>query len=222
MITQTKKITINWSSNLAYAIGLITTDGCLSKDRRHIIFVSKDLQLIKTFQKCLKIRKKIGIKASGFNPSKKYFFVQFSNVCFYNFLISIGLTPAKSKKLGSLKIPNRYFFDFLRGHFDGDGTFYGYWDKRWKNSFMFYTRFVSASEEHILWINNKLIKLLDIKGSFNKDKISKMCQLKYAKKDSMAIVSKMYYRKGLPCLKRKYNKIINVLSINKSGRGATG
>jgi len=44
---------IKRSPVLAYIVGLITTDGSLSKDKRHIIFTSSDLQLIKTFRKCL-------------------------------------------------------------------------------------------------------------------------------------------------------------------------
>ncbi len=55
---QTHKIPIQWSGNLAYAVGLIATDGNLSKDGRHMVFVSKDLQLVETFQKCLGINKK--------------------------------------------------------------------------------------------------------------------------------------------------------------------
>ncbi len=35
---------MKWTANLAYAVGLITTDGCLSKDGRHIDLTSKDLE----------------------------------------------------------------------------------------------------------------------------------------------------------------------------------
>ena len=83
------------------------------------------------------------------SPVKKYFVVQFKNVLFYEFFISTGLTPRKSKTLGALKIPEKLFWDFLRGAYDGDGSSYAYWDKRWRSSFMFYTCFVSASKVHI-------------------------------------------------------------------------
>lgn len=36
------KIKIKWSPKFAYCIGLITSDGNLSKDGRHISFTSKD------------------------------------------------------------------------------------------------------------------------------------------------------------------------------------
>ena len=40
---------VSWNKNLAYAVGLITTDGCLSKDGRHIDLTSKDINLLKDF-----------------------------------------------------------------------------------------------------------------------------------------------------------------------------
>ncbi len=149
---------IKWSSNIAYAVGLITTDGNLSSNKRHIEFTSKDIQLVKTFKKCLGIKNKIGFKVGSFSD-KKYPRVQFGDVAMYKWLLKIGLTPHKSKTLGGLKIPDKYFFDFLRGHFDGDGSCYSYWDKRWHSSFMFYMTFYSASRKHILWLQRK-IKIL--------------------------------------------------------------
>jgi len=46
-----------WTSELAYVIGLITTDGCLSPNGRHLTFTSCDKQLIETFKKCLELKK---------------------------------------------------------------------------------------------------------------------------------------------------------------------
>jgi hypothetical protein len=71
---------------------------------------------------CLKIKNKIGTKVGGYNGTQS-FRVQFGDVTFYNFLLTIGLMPHKSKILTSIAVPKEYFFDFLRGHFDGDGTF---------------------------------------------------------------------------------------------------
>lgn len=36
---------VKWSPKIAYAVGLITTDGSLSKDGRHIDLTSKDRRL---------------------------------------------------------------------------------------------------------------------------------------------------------------------------------
>jgi len=210
---RTKKI--NWSPQLAYVVGLITTDGNLSTDGRHINLTSKDLQLLKTFKKCLGLNVKIGEKSGGFSD-KKYYQVQFGDIIFYRWLLQIGLTPRKSKTISRLRIPDKYFFDFLRGHFDGDGTCYGYWDKRWHSSFMFYMKFCSASKNHIFWLRKKIKNLLSISGDLNNTKgETAIYQLKYAKRESRLLIPKIYYKKGLPHLKRKYKKLESILKIDK-------
>lgn len=117
-----RKIQRSWSADLAYIIGLITTDGSLSCDGRHISFTTKDYDLAQTFKKALNIQNVIGKKARGGETEKKYCVVQFGDVLFYQFLLEIGLTPNKSKTLGILQIPPPYFFDFYRGCIDGDGS----------------------------------------------------------------------------------------------------
>src|SRR3989344_322038 len=157
-----KIIDTRWSSNLAYAIGLLATDGCLVKHSILIDLTSNDKEQLLNFSHCIGINLKIGLKNSG--SSHKGLRVQIKNRIFYDFLLSIGLTPAKSKTLGKVDVPDKYFFDFLRGCFDGDGCFYSYWDKRWQSSFMFYTEFASASPEFILWLQDKIFKKIGIKG----------------------------------------------------------
>src|SRR3989344_7195642 len=103
-----KIIDTKWSANLAYAIGLIATDGCLSNDNLLIDLTSKDREQLENFSKCLGIHFKIGMKWSG--QGDKYLRIQFKNRFFYDFLLSIGLTPAKSKTLDKILVPDEYFF----------------------------------------------------------------------------------------------------------------
>ena len=207
------KVEIKWSSSFAYAIGLLATDGNLSPDGRHINFTSKDKELIQSFCRCLGVKNRIGKKARGYGKEKKYFVVQFGDVSFYHFLISIGITPKKSKTIGELKIPDAYFFDFLRGHHDGDGTFYSYWDPRWRSSFMFYNEFISASKKHIDWLRRQLARFLDIKGHITKDSKGSTYQLKYAKVESLKLLPKLYYDRTVVCLSRKRRKIERALKV---------
>jgi hypothetical protein len=200
-----------WSPGLAYAIGLLASDGCLSRTFYAIDVTSKDKEQLENFSKCLGRTFTIGKKNSGaLNQSYR---IQFKNVLFYNFLLSVGLTPAKSKTIGPLKIPPEYFFDFLRGSFDGDGSTYSYFDPRWKSSFMFYTTFVSASRAHILWLQKEVSKRLGAQGHITKDKRSSLYQLKYAKSDSMKLFRRFYPTKNTICLSRKRLKIERMLGI---------
>ncbi len=206
-------IKIHWSPEFAYAVGLITTDGNLSQDGRRINFTSKDEQLVELFKSCLKLRNKIGRKSSGTTKEKKYFLIQSGDVIFHKFLQSIGLTANKSKTLGAIEVPDKYFFDFLRGHFDGDGTFYSYWDPRWRSSFMFYTVFISASQKHILWLQEEIFNRLGIRGHITKSGKQACYQLKYAKTESYRLLPKIYCCGSKLCLSRKYLKIKTALAI---------
>jgi LAGLIDADG DNA endonuclease family protein len=203
---------MKWSSDLAYVVGLITTDGSLSNDGRHINLTSKDKEQIETFASILHLNNKIGLKVGGFKPNGVYYQIQFGNISFYNFLLSIGLTPNKTKTLGYLIIPDEYFVDFLRGHLDGDGYTFSYWDKRWKNSFMLYTGFISASRLHLDWINEKINHLYQIEGRI-KYAGKSVFHLVYAKKASIFLLDKIYYSKAVPCLSRKRFKIERSLDI---------
>src|SRR3989344_5472611 len=210
------KIDIHWSPNFAYAIGLLVTDGCLSNSGRHISFVSKDTDQINNFLKALKINNiKIGQSYSMSSGEKKFYNrVQFGDVLFYRFLQDIGLTPAKSKTMGEINVPNDFFFDFLRGCFDGDGCSYSYWDKRWKSSFMLYIIFVSASEKYVAWLRNKIFEQLGIKGHVTTAvRKGNWYQLKYAKNDSLILINAMYKNSRVIHLKRKKLKIDQSLAI---------
>lgn len=209
---------MTWSSNLAYAVGLITTDGSLSIDGRHINLTSKDIEQLETFAKILDLQNKIGIKKSSFNPNGKYFQIQFGNVKLYRFLLRIGLMPNKTKILGSLKIPDKYFADFLRGHLDGDGCTYSYWDPRWKSSFMFYTVFMSASKDHLKWIQEKTETLFHIKGRLTFHGRSYF-HLRFAKGESIRLMKLIYYKSNFPCLGRKRFKIEKALGIINTQAG---
>jgi hypothetical protein len=205
-------ISEKWTADLAYAVGLLVTDGSLSKDGRHIIFVSKDLEQLQNFMKALAITVPITSTFSNYTK-ERVTRIQFSNVLFYQFLLQIGLFPNKTKTIGKIKIPKKYFFDFLRGSFDGDGCTYSYWDLRWKSSFMFYTTFVSSSKTHVIWIQEEIYKSINIRGHITKAKKSSVFQLKYAKNDSVKLLKKMYPNKKVLCLTRKRLKIDKMLRI---------
>lgn len=207
------KVKIKWSPKFAYALGLLATDGNLSPDGRHFDFTSNDMEQLHNFMCCLNINVKIGKKKSGFT-GKKSPRIQFGDVNFYKFLLGIGFMAKKSKIIGDLLIPDKYFFDFLRGHFDGDGTFYSYFDPRWKSSFMFYTVFISASKNHIFWIRRVIFNLIGVNGHITKSINDSIYNLRYAKAESLKLLPRMYYNKSVICLSRKRQKIKKALKVD--------
>lgn len=207
------KVRIRWSPNFAYAIGLIASDGCLSPDRRHITFTSIESEQLHNFMKALNIAATLG-RGKDVKGRQRVTRVQFSDVLFYEFLLTIGLMPNKSKVIFEVKVPPEYFFDFLRGSFDGDGCTYSYFDPRWRSSYMFYTTFVSASRKHVEWLQKEISERLHIQGHINGNALKRsFFQLKYAKADSLKLLRKMYYSKKVLCLSRKRLKIEKMLRI---------
>src|ERR1041385_2190618 len=101
------KVLIKWSPQFAYAIGLIATDGCLSSNGRTVVFTSKDDEAIDNFLRALNIDARIGINVSGNGKLTKR--VQIGDVLFFRFLQTIGLTPAKSKIISTVAIPDKFF-----------------------------------------------------------------------------------------------------------------
>lgn len=197
------KVAIRWSPAFAYAVGLITTDGNLSPDGRHINFTSKDKALAESFRDCLGLNNKIGKKSRGGSEEKKYFVVQFGDKNFYEFLLGIGLMPAKSKIIKSVEIPRTFFADFLRGCIDGDGNI-EYHKHPESKHLQLRTRIYSASPDFLHWLKSKVSELLGIEtGWIKSERNSSVSALNYAKADSLKLLQFVYY-KNTCCLQRKY------------------
>lgn len=207
---------------MAYAVGLITTDGCLYSDFRHVSFTSKDLEQITNLRSILGIYPKIG---QNFNVYGSTYRVQFSNVQLFDWLISIGLYPNKSLSIGVITIPNEYFRDFLRGHLDGDGSITTYKQTYTKKNLdtniynRLTLRFISASQTHMKWLQSKIIDIFHVTGRLHISKANKignsMYILKYGKIDALELLSKIYYSDEILCLKRKRNIYEQFLKYTK-------
>lgn len=197
---------------MAYAVGLLLTDGHLSKDGRHIDLTSKDVEQLETFKRCLALNVKIGSKSSGRPSEVRYPRVQFGDVKFYKWLLSIGFVQNKTYGVGALKIPDAYFSHFLRGFYDGDGCSYSYFDPRWRSSFMFYTSFVAKSEKNIRWLRSSIKRLVGVSGQVTYT--SRVYRLQYAKRESKIVIAYLYKGANKVYLSRKYDKITKILQTN--------
>ena len=211
-----------WTPRLAYVVGLLVTDGNLSSDGRHINMRSAEIPMLETFKGCLGIKNKIGsdMKKDG----HIHFRVQFSDVQFYDWLLKIGLTPAKSLTIGAIDVPDWVFPDYLRGAIDGDGNIQTYSDKynyyKGRNyvTQRLFIRIVSGSERHIVWLQNKIQELAQLHGAIIRkpppdEKRSPLWELKFAKKESMKLITWVYYDPSVPCLQRKRSIAENALKI---------
>jgi len=102
---------VEWTEELAYAVGLIATDGCLTG--RTITFTSTDRQLVETFMACVGQTVKVGVQ---FRPRRlPAYRAQLGNQILFNWLISIGITQRKSLTIGAIDVPDEFVLPLARG-----------------------------------------------------------------------------------------------------------
>jgi hypothetical protein len=198
-----EKVNITWSSNLAYVIGVIASDGNVSPDLRHINITSKDYEMLQNIKDILRLQNKIGMKARSSERDKKYFVLQFGDVRFVEFLDSIGITPNKSKTITFVRVPDEFFSDFLRGVIDGDGCIDIYSHPE-STKLQVRVRIDSASKLFLELLLTETRRLCGVKkGSVLNKKSSRVYILTFSKTDTLQLLPKLYYATGLPCLERK-------------------
>jgi len=131
---------------------------------------------------------------------------------FYDWLVHVGLTPAKSLTLGPLAVPDADFADFFRGCIDGDGSIVSYVDRynAFKRTSYVYTRLyvvvASASLRFIEWLGARVHALANVAGSVNVRRSEgrhDVWRLRYAKRESLALLRWIYYAEDALCLARK-------------------
>ena len=116
---------------------------------------------------------------------------------------SIGLTPRKSLYIKYVKMPAKYFADFLRGFFDGDGNFniFNHPESQYPQ---IRVRFASGSPVFLRWLQVKINHKLRTRGYITKGQRGEY--LEYAKSDSLKILKFMYYSSNIVHLSRKFEK----------------
>ena len=209
-------IDTKWSPTLAYVLGIIATDGNLSPDKRHINVTSKDKTIVEQIKKALKIKNKIGRKAREKFGDKKYYVLQFGDVNFYEFLLSIGITPAKSKTISTIKIPKKLFYDFFRGCIDGDGNISISYHPESKIP-QLKLRLCSASNSFLIWILEFIRKNTKINGGWIYTDKKQIHTLNFGKKDSIKIFELIYYEGVEFFLKRKYDVALGICTGGEIG-----
>ena len=153
-----------WSHDMAYILGFIATDGYITPGGCLGIGLKLEDEeiLVKISQALESNRPLIYGKAKTKKDSDKYFgtvSLNISNIIIKEDLEKLGIVANKTFSLGRFDmIPEEYELDFIRGAFDGDGTFGKSGGERCKNNVQFRARFCSASLEFIQYIRDTLEK----------------------------------------------------------------
>lgn len=141
---------------MAYVLGIIFTDGCLTLDKntrsttvnKRLSIAQKEPEILMKVLDLMKCNAKLYFKKRlkyGSIVSGEIYRFDVSNERVYDDLVNLGLHPRKSLDIEFPKIPPEYLRHFIRGCWDGDGSVY--YEKRKGHYLM--ASFVSGSLKFI-------------------------------------------------------------------------
>ena len=200
-----------WSPRLGYAIGLIATDGGITRGR-NLGFPSADRELVVHLLNCLGKDNKISRVRT--RTGGVVYRTQIGDAAFCRWLGTIGIGARKSLTIGALKIPDHLLFVVARGLLDGDGSIINertradtgrrddyYWE-------YLQTKFVCASRPHLEWLKSRLDAAVGINGLIiartARARRHACYTLRYSKRDSHRLLPMLYHDTTAPRLTRKW------------------
>ncbi|MCK5285771.1 MAG: hypothetical protein KAJ58_00920 [Candidatus Pacebacteria bacterium] len=193
-----KKVNVDffkkWSPKMAYVLGFFMADGSIDINPRGSHYLSIqicDKELLESIKKTLESNHKISVRKGFGNESDKYR-LQIGRKEMFEDLQKLGVNQQKSHTMEMPKVPKKYFGDFVRGYFDGDGNVWvGFVHKERKTpTLVIHTVFTSCSRMFLNSLHNE-IQEQGILGGGIICKKNAFC-LKYSINDSLKLYKLMY------------------------------
>lgn len=183
---------------MAYVLGFFSADGYITVNRRGGQFWCiqiTDKELLEQIRKAVKSEHKISVRIGRGNESILYR-LQIGSIEMCDDLKKLGLRERKTKSLVVPNVPDKYFADFARGYFDGDG---GVWvgfihKERITKLLAIRTVFTSCSKRFLEILKSKLEKNQITGGVLRKEK-GNYCRLTYSIHGSLKLYEFMYNHK---------------------------
>ena len=194
----------SWSGKMAYVLGLIVTDGCISKSLHTVSLAMNERELLKKVKAAMGTN--IPVRASR-HQARLYEF-NISRQEMVRDLLDLGLTPQKSATIEFPDVPEEYLPHFIRGVFDGDGsvTLHGSRTRKGKVLWL-QAHFCSASKSFMKSLESKLRRLGMPKQNIRVGRGTNIpiYRITYGHKDSKILFEVMYRDIGNGLfLERKY------------------
>lgn len=185
-----------WSPEMAYVLGFFAADGSMLRNGRgaHFIeFTITDRIVLEHIQRVTGSTHRIAERERGGNCKTAYR-LQIGSREWFDDLSRLGFMQGKSKRLPLPEIPKKYFGDFVRGYFDGDGCVYfnhlRFADRKEPRKILM-TLFTSGCRPFLqsLW---DALKRHGIRGGSLKEKLHGF-ELVFSHRDSIALCRLMYH-----------------------------
>jgi len=194
-----------WSTDMAYVLGFLFADGNLVITKRNTHFISfytADKSLLESMRKVMSSDHKISLRKA---KSGQVYRMQVGSKEWFNDLCKLGLMPNKTRRLSLPNIPDKYFSDFVRGYFDGDGNVWvGEIHKnREKPSLTIQVSFTSGCFSYLRDLRDVFHQKGVCGGSLYSPKNENFTRLTFSVKDALKISKIMYNAEHKLFLNRK-------------------
>jgi len=194
-----------WTPEMAYILGFMYADGNIVKTKRgnhYVAIYTADEPLLVAMAKCMQSEHKIAERKSETGANYR---IQIGSKEWFEDLGKLGLFPDKTSRMRLPEIPEKYFGDFVRGYFDGDGNVWkGLIHKdRATATLTIQVSFTSCSQKYLSDLRLSL-QILGIKGGgiFTPKKLN-YSRLTFSSNDALKIYEIMYNSQHKLYLKRK-------------------
>ena len=198
---------------MAYVLGYIFADGCIMKHRYRLKIASSEKNHLKKVLQAMESNYPILTDKKGIGRLPVYSGIVDSKKIYFD-LVKLGLIPRKSKVITFPNINGKYFFHFLRGYLDGDGSVYydkPHIDRGNKKYTRLNTCFTCGSSKFL----NTIQKLISNKLKVSQQKLSKnhtAFKLRYSTQDSLRLLKQIYKSDKFLKLNRKYKMYKDYIS----------
>lgn len=191
----------NWSVEMAYVLGFVTADGNSHHNRLKIAIKADDVEILEYIKEKMEFTGPIHSRQRK-NPTKGKTEVlhqkslTLDSYKVMNKIKEYGIIPNKTGKEILPDIPDEYFYDYVRGFFDGDGSV---WFKYHKGIRHINTSFSCANKKFLEDLQNRIGGF----GSISTTKKQTCHVLHIAHYNSVTLGQKMYSNPDCFALKRK-------------------
>ena len=184
-----------WSPEMAYVLGFFAADGYITVNKRGGQFLCIqiiDKRLLEQIREALQSEHKISTRVMRENESTLYC-LQIGSIEMCDDLRKLGFSERKTKNLVIPNVSKKYFPDFVRGYFDGDGNIWmGEVNKKRKTpSLTLTTMFTSCSVEFLEGLR-KGLHSFGLKGGSIFQSKANYSRLQFSADDSLKLYDFMY------------------------------
>lgn len=150
-----------WSHEMAYVLGFICADGSIVSTKRGNYYVAIYTADKKHLQAMRRIMGSTHMLSERTSTTGVVYRIQIGSKEWFNDLARLGVHPGKAHRIRVPDVPKKFFSDFVRGYFDGDGNVWsGLMNKkRKKQTKVLLLSFTSAS---VFFLNELMVQLKSV------------------------------------------------------------